>query len=237
MKTWRDWPVGMVLVSRAKPSAVSTSGLVSLGHVEGGCRGVGRPHFDRGQAVGIERGAVHGAHHQLQLRAVQELRGQQFERGQRRHRDIQANASPRAPGVDAAVAEGGAVPAFAGSAGAELKGLVAGQFDVSAGVRLHQHQLALLGQHQQVRVDENQAAHAEVVGGPHQVAGAQLDAVERGCEEGAVVPDQRIDIALITYRGHPDAAVCSRHVVLYQSCVAVHVLLVKVTWAATAPRP
>ena len=125
-----------------------------------------------------------------------------------------ADAASRAPGVDPSVAERGAVPALAGCAGTELKSLVTGQLDVGAGVRLHEHQLALLGEHQQVRVHQDQAAHAEVVRAPHQVAGAQLDAVEAGRQESAVVPDQRINVTLITHRAHPDAPVIGAGLVI-----------------------
>src|SRR2546426_938338 len=106
------------------------------------------------------------------------MRATQFERWRRRHRDIQANASAGATGVDAPVAEGRAVPALAGNAGAELKGLITSQLGVSIWVRLNQDQLAILGQNEKIGVHQDEAAHAEVVSRPFQVAGAQLDAVE-----------------------------------------------------------
>src|ERR1035438_8223704 len=98
---------------------------------------VGGPYLDVGQAVGVNRRAIDGAYNQLELGAVQELWRKQFERRPRWHRDIQADSALGAAGVDAAVAEGRAVPALAGRVGSELKGLVAGQFPVSARGRLH----------------------------------------------------------------------------------------------------
>src|SRR5207249_20001 len=60
---------------------------------------------------------------------------------------------------------------------------------------------------QEVRIHENETTHAEVVGGPFQVAGAQLNAIQRSRQVGRVLAAKRIDVTFIAYRAHPDAPV------------------------------
>src|ERR1035437_2734801 len=118
---------GVDRIGQSRQTVRSEHQLVGkLGPGRGGGPGsIGGPHFYFGQAIGINRGSVRGTHDQLQLRAVQELGGKQLERRRRRRRDIHANASPRAPCVDASIAVGRAVPAFAMVRLAELEGLEA----------------------------------------------------------------------------------------------------------------
>src|SRR6266567_4234512 len=92
----------------------------------------------------------------------------------RLRRNIEAGAFLHAAGVDAAIADDWRGPAFA------IEHLGAGDFFVTRRRRFDQNELALVTQHQQMAVHQDQVARAKPWFAPHLFARRQFDAFERG---------------------------------------------------------